>query len=90
MSIQVRVSLILRQFTSNRELVDVACRTPIECVKNFVKKFPDSRQWLYDEAGELQPQVWLFLNGQEVFPDELNKPLNDGDELFILLAIGGG
>jgi len=90
MSIQVKVSLIMRQFTDDQEYVDVTGRSPIECISKFVEKFPDSKRWLYTEDGELQPQVWLFVNGQEVRADELHNPLNDGDELFILLAIGGG
>jgi molybdopterin converting factor small subunit len=48
------------------------------------------RQWLYDKQGELRPQVQFFVNGQKIDADGLTNPLNDGDELFIFLAIGGG
>ena len=90
MSIKVKVSLILRQFTNGQELVEVTGQNPIECLHDFVAQFPDAGRWLFDEQGEVRPQVWFFVNGEEVHANKATNPLKDGDELFILLAIGGG
>ena len=54
------------------------------------EQFPKIRKWLYDKQGALRPQVWFFVNGERIYADELTRQLNDGDELFILLAISGG
>jgi molybdopterin converting factor small subunit len=32
----------------------------------------------------------VFVNGQKISADDMNKPLKDGDELFFVLAISGG
>lgn len=56
----------------------------------MVRQFPKIKKWLYDKQGELRPQVWFLVNGERIYADELNKQLNDSDELYILLAVGGG
>ena len=61
-----------------------------ECLHNLEVQFPDIRQWLYDKQGNLLPQVQFYVNGERVYADELANPLKDGDEVLILLAIGGG
>ncbi len=53
-------------------------------------QFPKIKKWLYDKQGELRPQVWFLVNGERIYADKLTKQLNDGDELLILLAVGGG
>lgn len=90
MSKKVKVSLILRQFTDGQEFVDVEGDNPVECLRDFARRYPEAKQWLIDEKGEIRPQVWLFLNGEEIRNDKLTSPLDKDDELFILLAIGGG
>jgi len=90
MGVRVRVSSMLRQFTDGQEVVEVTGRSPIECVRDLRNRFPGVRRWLYDKQGQLRPQVRFFANGQMIGTDELTKPLDDGDELFVLLAIGGG
>jgi len=62
----------------------------MECLQALQSRFPKIRQWLFDKQGSLRPQVQLFVNGQKIYADELNKPLKDEDELLILFAIGGG
>jgi len=90
MSVKVRVSSLLRKFTNGQELVEVPGNSPLECLHNLESQFPKIRKWLYDKQGELRPQVWFFINGERIYADELTRQLNDGDELFILLAVGGG
>jgi molybdopterin converting factor small subunit len=53
-------------------------------------RFPKIKRWLYDKQGNLRPQVWFFVNGQKISAGDMAKPLNDGDELFFVLAISGG
>ncbi len=90
MSVKVRIPSILRKYANRQELLDVTGQSPIECVHDLQVQFPSLRRWLYDKQGELRPQVQFFVNGQKIDADGLTNPLNDGDELFIFLAIGGG
>lgn len=90
MSVKVRVSSLLRKFTNGQEVVEVAGHSATECLHNLEVQFPGIRQWLYDKQGNLLPQVQFYVNGERILVDELTNPLEDNDELLILLAIGGG
>jgi molybdopterin converting factor small subunit len=90
MSVKVRISSLLRKYANGQELLEVTGYSPVECLHNLVVQFPNIRRWVYDKQGELRPQVWFFTNGERISADELTNPLKDGDELFIILAIGGG
>ena len=90
MSVTVKVPSLLRKYTNGQELLEVTGYSPMECLHSLVVQFPSIRKWLYDKQGELRPQVWFFVNGERINADELINPLNDGDELLIMLAVAGG
>ncbi len=90
MSVKVRLPSLLRKYANGQELLEVKGYSPVECLHNLVVQFPDIRRWVYDKQGELRPQVWFFTNGERISADELTNRLKDGDEPFILLALGGG
>ncbi len=80
----------MRQATDWQEIVEVDARTPEECLHAVVTQFPDVRKWIYDKNGKMWDRIQFFLNGQWIGRDELDKPIRDGDELHVLLNIGGG
>jgi molybdopterin converting factor small subunit len=90
MSVKVKIPSILRQFISGEEVVEVKANDALECLTNLTAQFPSLRRWLYDKQGEPRPQVWIFINGEKINADVLANPLNDGDELLIMLAVAGG
>jgi len=90
MSVTIKISSLFRKFTDGQELVKVTRNSPVECLHELEARFPKIKRWLYDKQGNLRPQVWFFVNGQKISVDEMTKALNDGDELFFVLAISGG
>jgi molybdopterin converting factor small subunit len=62
----------------------------MECLQDLETQFPGIKQYIYDKHGDLRPQLQFFVNGQIIYANKLNALLKEGDELFILLAIGGG
>ena len=90
MTVKVKLSNLLRQATDWQEIVEVAARTPEECLHAVVTQFPDVRKWIYDKNGEMWDRIQFFVNGKRIDRDHLGKPILDGDELHILLNIGGG
>jgi molybdopterin converting factor small subunit len=70
--------------------MEVAADSPMECLSRLEADFPRLRDWMYDKNGQFSPLVQLFVNGERVYPDEWDRDLQDGDELFLMLAIGGG
>ena len=90
MSVTVKINSLLQKYTDGQESVEVSGANPIECLKALDLKYPKLKKWLYDKEGNLRPQMWVFVNGERLFAEELTRPLKDGDELSILLAIAGG
>jgi molybdopterin converting factor small subunit len=90
MSVNVKLSAVLRKATNWQETIEVTGDTPLECLRDLEVQFPGIRKWIYDKAGNVLPQIQLFVNGERIYADELTKQLKSGDELMILLAIAGG
>jgi molybdopterin converting factor small subunit len=91
MSVTVKLhSLLQHKFADGQDTFDVAAATPLDCLCEMESRFPKMKKWLYDAQGELRPQVWFFVNGEKLNPDERASPLTDGDEVMILLAVAGG
>ena len=90
MSVKVKIPSLLNKYANGQELLEVEGYSVMECAHNLIIELPELRRWLYDEQGELRPQLWFFINGERIYSDEFTKSLKDGDELFFLLASGGG
>ena len=90
MSIQVYIHKTHRQFTGDRETVDVAGSTVGECLDHLVRQHPDLQNMLFDGKGKLHNTLEIYLNMESTYPEELAKPTREGDEIFITLMLAGG
>ena len=90
MSVKIGIPSYLQSFTRNLETVEVNGSTVGECLGYLIKQFPDVEKKLFDKNGKLLDYVGIYINGEDAYPDELSRPVQDGDELFILYIIGGG
>ena len=61
-----------------------------ECISHLIAQFPGIGKMLFAENGQLHAYVNIYINGEDTYPEELAKPVKDGDELHILYIIGGG
>jgi len=90
MSIKINIASYLKPLANNLEVVEVNGSTVGECLNHLVKQFPRMEKMLFDKNGELLSYAGIYLNGEDAYPEELAKPVKDGDELYILYIIGGG
>ncbi len=90
MKVRVRLSSLLRQATNWQETFDVEAHTPEACLRSLEARFPDLRRWMYDQEGKMWDRLQIFLNGKRIGLDGLSTPMQEGDELYVLLNIGGG
>ena len=88
MSVKIKLSEILRQFTENQDTVEVDGGTAGECLDDLVRQFPETKKWLFDKNGILL--VIIIIDGETVYQKDLNRPVADGDELRLVLVVGGG
>jgi len=92
MSISIVIPSILRQYTGGEGVVKITRNSVIifsagDCLKELAERFPGVGQKLFDIKGNVASYVYMFVNGSRVATGD---PLKDGDELIIMLAVGGG
>jgi molybdopterin converting factor small subunit len=90
MSAEIHIHLTLRRFTNGEEAVEVEGKTVGECVHNLIRKYPDMESSLLDKRGHLLKIVEIYVNGESAYPNELAKPVKDGDQIHLTLMLAGG
>jgi molybdopterin converting factor small subunit len=90
MSVDVEISSIFGRYTDGVLNTNVEGKTVRECLHDLVKQFPKLKKMLLDKNGNLMHSYDFFVNGQSVYPKDMNLPLKDGDKLNVLYVIHGG
>jgi MoaD family protein len=80
----------MQSFTNNTKMIEVNGTTVGECLNHLVKQFPIMKKQLFSEKGNLFENILISINGESAYPEQLAKPVKDGDELKIAPIIGGG
>jgi len=86
MSIKVGIDPSLLHLTNGNEVAEVEGKTVGQCLDSLRVRFPDLDSVLFQRE-----QVWsdigIFLNNKSTY---LSQSVKDGDELAILMPLGGG
>lgn len=90
MSVDVEISSIFGRYTDNVLNMKVEGKTVRECLHDLVRQFPRLKKMLLDKDGNLMHSYDFYINGESVYPKDMNKPLKDGDKLNVLFVIHGG
>ena len=90
MSIKIHILSSLQPFTNNQEIIEVKGSTVGECLSQLIKQYPEIERRLLDKNDKLLSYVGLYVNGEDAYPEDLVKPVKNGDEIYILHIIGGG
>ncbi|MBA7680360.1 hypothetical protein ES703_88675 [subsurface metagenome] len=90
MSIKISIPSYMRSFTNNMKVVEVNGSTVGVCLNHLVKQFPGMKKQLFSKNGNLFENIIISVNGESAYPEQLTKPVKDGDELNIMFVIGGG
>jgi molybdopterin converting factor small subunit len=90
MPVKVHIHITHRQFTNGLEVVAVEGNTVGECLNHLIKQFPGMEKALFSKKDKLLNVVEVFVNHATAYPDELLKPLKDGDEIHLVVMLAGG
>jgi len=90
MSVNIEMSSFFGLYTNDTLSVDVEGKSVRECLHALVEKFPKLKRLLLDKNGNLQRNYDYFINGQSVYPKDMNQPLKNGDKFSLLYVIHGG
>jgi len=88
--IKLNIHQTLHHLTNSQATAEVNGNTVGECLNDLVKQFPGIETKLFDKKGKLLNYVDIYVNLESSYPEELAKPVKDGDELSITLIISGG
>ncbi|MBC8418390.1 MAG: MoaD/ThiS family protein [Proteobacteria bacterium] len=90
MSIKIHIHKTHRQHTNEFEVVEVEGDTVGKCLDRLIRQFPAMKEVLFDRNGKLLNVIEIYINMKSAFPDELAKPLKDGDEIHLTVMLAGG
>ncbi len=90
MAVKVFIHTTHRQFTNGLETVAVEGNTVGECLNQLIKQFPGMEKALFAKKDKLLNTVEVYLNHVSAYPNELAKPVKDGDEIHLVIMLAGG
>jgi molybdopterin converting factor small subunit len=90
MPVKIHIHTTHRQFTNGLEVVSVEGDTVAECLNQLIKQFPGMEKALFAKKDKLHNTVEIYLNHASAYPNELAKPVKDGDDIHLLMMLAGG
>ena len=90
MSITLHLHKTHRQYTDGIDTLEIDGGTIGDCLVGLIERFPGLQEALFDGKGKLKNQIEIYLNMESAYPDELKRPVKDGDEVYITVILAGG
>jgi len=90
MSIRIHIHATHRRFTDGQEVVEVEGHTVGECLNYLIRQFPGMEKAIFARKDKLHNIVEVYLNHASAHPNELVKPVRDGDEIHLIIMLAGG
>lgn len=90
MPVRVHIHTTHRQFTNGLEAVAVSGNTVGECLNQLIQQFPGMEKALFAKKDKLLNIVEVYVNHVSAYPNELGKPVKDGDEIHLVYMLAGG
>ncbi len=90
MSVKINLHKTHRPFADGLEMVEVDGSTVGECLGALVERFPEMEEKLFAKKGKLHDVIEIYLNLESAYPDELTRPVKDGDEIYATIILAGG
>jgi molybdopterin converting factor small subunit len=89
-SITINIHKTHREFTDGTDKIEANGQTVGECIQDLISRYPGMKEAIFDKRGRLLNQIEIYLNMESAYPDELKKPVKDGDEIHIAVMLAGG
>ena len=90
MSVMIKLHPYFQDITGTGETIEATGTTVIEVINNLERQYPGIKEHLVDRRGRIQGFAELFVNSEIVHPSKTDMPVQDGDEIEILMIVAGG
>ncbi len=83
---------VVRKVGSKSVLLDFSGTTVRDLVREVAEKYgSEVQKFLLDETGNLDMTLSLLINKQEwIRHNQMERPLQDGDQVTIMMLVAGG
>ncbi len=90
-TVTLRIPTPLRSYTEEQSAVEVTGTTVAKALKALVDRYPDLRENLYTDDGDLRQFVNIYVDDEDIrYQDGPQTALDEGDEVSIVPSIAGG
>ena len=76
--------------TGDTKEVELEGSTVGECLGDLVEKYPSLKPDLFNKSGKLHNDIIISVNKKMTYPNQLDRPVEEGDQIAISVLIGGG
>ena len=90
MSVKIYIPAHLSHLAKNQIMTEVDGNNLGQCLNRVVDKFPELETQLFNNNGELNNNIEIFINRKSSYPEGLAKTVKDRDEIHIMEMIVGG
>jgi molybdopterin converting factor small subunit len=87
---RLRISGALLRFTDYQSVIEVEASTVEAALLQLAEAHAPFRKVLLDRAGRVRATHKIFLNGEQLAPDQLAHPARASDQVDLITAISGG
>ncbi|HMB30352.1 MAG TPA: MoaD/ThiS family protein [Desulfohalobiaceae bacterium] len=92
MSIKIHIPHLMQSLTDNQEFLETSKENKNvgACLKECISRYPQLKPKLFNKKGKLHNYIEIYINQESAYPDELAKPVKDGDLIYITVMLAGG
>lgn len=91
MTVPVTIPTPLRSYAGGQKTISVEGQTVGEALNTLTSRYPNLRQHLFAEDGQLRSFVNVYLNEEDVrYLQKTDTPLKESDKLSIVPSVAGG
>jgi MoaD family protein len=91
MAVEVRIPSLLRSLVGGAKSIQAAGQTVGQALDDVESRYPGFKERVIDPGGAVKQFVSIFINGEDVrYLQDLDTPVQDGDQVAILPAVAGG
>ena len=88
MAVTVKLNLPIQRLAGNRERIEVAGTTVKQCLDDLVRQIPEAKKIVFNSDGSLA--LLFLINNEALREQDINHPLAENDEIWLLSVLGGG
>ena len=91
MALHILIPTPLRQFTDNKESIEVHGKTVGDTLNDLCTKYPSLRKHLYTDDGKLRSFVNVYCNDEDIrYLKKEATTVSEKDVISIIPSIAGG